>query len=138
MSDHMVGFHSPALTDGGWWNPSALTSSVICPPNVTHVPAETGKVGSGQGCLTTRAHCDHLLFCTRHDSACHVLETKSSSGSFKPSQRTFKFCCLEILQLFKDGRLQGCSQKSQCGSYLIRGRTPGGQTSRGFCQNRDN
>lgn len=74
MPDHMVGFHSPTLNDGGWWNPSALTSSVICPPNVTHVPAETGKVGSGQGCINTRV----TARCFAHDMILHVMCKKQN------------------------------------------------------------
>lgn len=43
----MEGFYFPeALTDGRRQKPSALTSSVICPPNVTHVPAEKDRRGS--------------------------------------------------------------------------------------------
>lgn len=50
-----------ALTDGRSNNPSALTSSVICPPNVTHVPTETGNEGGEGGWgvrkyTNTRAH----------------------------------------------------------------------------------
>lgn len=52
-SDHTEGSVYFTLTDGRSNNPSALTSSVICPPNVTHVPTETGneegEAGAGWG-----------------------------------------------------------------------------------------
>lgn len=65
------GFLLFALTDRGSDNPSALTSSVICPPNVTHVPTETWNGGGGVRKYTnTHAHPVKWLHIGTCDSAC--------------------------------------------------------------------
>lgn len=81
------------MTDGRWQNPSALTSSVICPPNVTHVPTETRNVGVR---TYTKAPADsrladtmpvwHMGFCTRKK---WNMAKKSSFLTFRLSTSAF-------------------------------------------------